>query len=109
MWVVLEAREDVLSLLKTAASNHCIKRGLNEIQILDSDVTNGNGFYTLKGKTTHAAKILSDGTIYCSCEGARFHKMMERGHLCSHLVAALVDMSNRGIDIKSILSKVLFR
>ena len=99
-------------LLAPFASKHCIERGLNKIQILDKDIVEGYGFYTVKGteegSTPHATKIFPDGTIYCSCEGTRFNSLIAKKKLCSHLVASIADMYRSGVDIKEILKQLAF-
>ena len=104
--------EELKALLKPFASEHCIKRGLSKVKILDKEIVEGYGFYTVQaeeeGSSTHAVKVFPDGTVYCSDEGFRFHHMAQNKKLCSHLVKVLQDMDNSGVNIKEILRKLAF-
>ena len=105
-------REELETLLKPFASEHCIKRGLDKIKILDKEVVEGYGFYTVQGiedgKAPHAVKIFPDGTTYCSDEAFRFHHMSEKKRLCSHLVMVIADMDKSGVNVREILKKLAF-
>jgi hypothetical protein len=104
--------EELKALLKPFASEHCIKRGLSSIKILDKELVEGYGFYTVQGieegSSAHAVKVFPDGTIYCSDQGFRFHHMAQNKKLCSHLVKAIADMNSSGVDVREIMRKLAF-
>jgi hypothetical protein len=105
--MAIELSEGLHEALKLVASEHCIKKGMN-LTILDREIVDGHGFYTFQGsKAPRATKVFPNGTIYCSCDGFRFHHMAEKKQLCSHLVGSMVDMANHGVDVPQIISKMI--
>jgi hypothetical protein len=111
--VIVVVDEELANLLRPIASERCIKRGLEKVKVLDQEIINGKGFFTVQadteGSRPHATKIFPDGTFYCSDEAFKWQHMFEKGRLCSHLVASIKAMKDSGIDVKPIVKNMLFR